>query len=238
MEAVQNSVVRVKQKALHHHIERSVIKNIEEVHDRYYVTTTNGSSFAGIMKPASIVPEVGQKISLYLHRGSSVRGVDLDGKELFFKTDEELEVERQEAIEQIEAEEAENKIKFDAELANPNSDFNKRLAALPKVFRQRFRRFFRLGDGFWAEAWYELVACETAIKIAYACKSLRGIRKFKEMSYGEQTQMIPTIDDGLSGNQFGFACAVAGVYLRNPKLVIRVRGALSPLVGSKPYIGR
>lgn len=239
MQITQSSDVQhAQQRFSHRHIDSGIIAKVEEYDDSYCVTTTRGTGFGGITKPVNVVPQAGQTITFYLYQGSRVQGIDLDGKELFFKTKEELEVERQEEIKKMEAEKAERKQKFDSELANPNSEFNKRLARLPKVFKQRFQKFFRLGDGFWDLAWYELAACETALKIAYACKSWQNIRKFNKMNCDEQKAMIPDMDDGLSGNQFGFACLTARFYLQDPKTVRRIRGAMSPLTGSKPYIGR
>jgi hypothetical protein len=230
--------VRFVQRAVHTNTEHGIIAKVEEDDDSYCVTTTSGIGFGGIFKPMKMTPQVGQRITFYLNQGSRIQGIDLDGKELFFKTKEELEAERLEGIRKMEAERLERKQKFDTQLADPNSDFNQRLAMLPKVFRQRFQKFFRLGDDFWDQAWYELVACETAVQISYACRSRQNIRKFYNLSSEEQRAMIPNMDDGLTGNMFGFACMTANFYLRDPKLVRRIRGALSPLVGSKPYIGK
>lgn len=220
----------------HRHVETGVITNVHESDD-YFDISLEGTGF-GIAKPVNKTPTVGQTVTLYLFQGSRIQGVDLDGEPLFFKSKANLEAERQEALKRIDAGKTERKIKFFAELDDPESDFNRRLKSLPKVFQQRFKKFFRLGEDFWDLAWYELVACETAMKIAYACKSWQGIMRFHKMSSDEQKALIPSMDDGMSGNQFGFACAVAKVYLRDSKLVRKVRGAMSPLTGSKPYIGR
>lgn len=226
------------QKKSHRNTEVSTIVRVEEKRDSYLITTDSSTCYGGISKPAKVVPEVGNLIKLYLYGGMRVRGVDLDGEEVFFKTDEDLEEDRKEAIRRNEEEMLLKKQKFDQELADQNSEFNKRLGALPKVFKQRFRKFFRLGENFFDVAWYELVACETALKIAYACRGWQKIRKFQKMRWVEQKKMIPSLDEGLSGNQFGFACCLAAIYLKNSKNVLRVRGALSPLTGSKPYWGR
>ena len=217
--------------------ETSTITKVTESNEGYSLETSSLSCF-WVPKPAKIVPMVGQVVTLYLRGGWTIRGIDLDREELFFKTDEDLDAERQEAVKKHREEEAIEKQAFDKELADPDSEFNRRLGALPKVFKQRFEKFFRLGENFWEHAWYELVACETALKIAYACRGWQNIRKFSKMGWEKQKEMIPRLDDGLSGNQFWFACAVASIYLKNSKDVVRVRGALSPLVGSKPYIGR
>jgi hypothetical protein len=213
-----------------------VITKVEES-DKWFTVSAKGSGF-GLEKHLDQTPQVGQTATLYLFQGSRIQGIDLDGEPLFYKTNADLEVERQAATKKRDEEKAVRKVEFFKSYNDPNSDFNQRLNRLPKVFQQRFKKFFRLGDEFWSVAGYELAACETALKIAYACKSWQGIRRFHEMSWDEQKALIPTMDDGLSGNQFGWACVVAKVYLRNSKLVRKVRGAMSPLAGSKPYIGR
>lgn len=227
---------QVVERRVHRHVNTGVITRVEEG-EQCFIITANGSCF-GIEKPITKAPKVGQTFTLYLFQGSRIQGIDLDGEPLFFKSKADLEVERQEALKRIEVAKAERKVKFFVELDDPNSDFNRRLSSLPKVFQQRFKKFFRLGEDFWDLAQYELVACQTALKIAYACRSWQGIRRFHKMTSSEQHELIPSMDDGMSGNQFGFACAVAGIYLQNPKLVRKVRGAMSPLTGSKPYIGR
>lgn len=226
------------QKVLYRNVNISVIAKVTESEDSYCIETNTGAGFGGILKPVKIVPKVGQEVKLYLHRGWNVRGVDLDGHELFFKTDAELEAEHQEMLKKSIKEKEGRRQRFNKEFADPNSEFNKRLGALPRVFKQRFKKYFRLGEEFWDVAWYELVSCETAFKIAYACRSRQNIHKFYEMDWEKQKEMIPALEDGLSGNMFNFACHMASIYLRNSKNIRHVRGALSPLVGSKPYIGK
>jgi hypothetical protein len=109
-------------------------------------------------------PKVGQIATLYRLQGGDIQGIDLDGEPLFFWSKADIEAERQQELECIEAEKVEReirKIKFFAEFDNPQSDFNRRLHRLPKVFQQRFKKFFRLGVDFWDLAWDELVACES-----------------------------------------------------------------------------
>lgn len=217
--------------------ETSVITEVTEGEDSYFIETNTGDGFGGMLKSFNIVPKVGQEVKMYFYRGWNVRGVDLDGQELFFKTDAEFEAEHQRESKKLTEEKEMRRQEFDKELADPNSDFNRRLGTLPKVFKQRFKKFFRLGESFWEHAWYELVSCEIAFKVAYACRSQWGIRKFYGMSLEEQKEMIPGLG-GFSENRFYFAYHMACIYLRDSKNVLRVHGALSPLVGSKPYIGR
>lgn len=183
-------------------------------------------------------PKVGQIATLYRLQGGDIQGIDLDGEPLFFWSKADIEAERQQDLKCIVAEKVERKIKFFEEFDNPQSDFNRRLHRLPKVFQQRFKKFFRLGVDFWDLAWDELVACESALKIAYTCKSWQGIHRFYNMTVDEQKAHIPSLDHEMSGYMFNFACRAAKVYLRNPKLIRKIRGALSPLTGTWRYTGR
>jgi hypothetical protein len=138
----------------HRHTESGVITRVED-DDKMFTISANGWGF-GIQKPIDEIPKVGQTVTIYLFHGSCIQGVDLDGKPLFFKSKADLKVERQAALRRMEVENVERKVKFFAELDNPQSEFNRRLNSLPKVFQQRFKRFFRLGEDFWDLAWYEL----------------------------------------------------------------------------------
>lgn len=53
-----------------------------------------------------------------------------------------------------------------------------------------------------------------------------------QLSYEEQREVVPNLNDGHSGNTFGCACALAFAYLDCPENVPKMHGALSPLVGS------
>lgn len=46
---------------------------------------------------------------------------------------------------------------------------------------------------------------------------------------------MQVISEGHSGNTFGMACRLAYLYLTEPENVIKLHGALAPLVGSKEY---
>lgn len=224
------------ERLMHRHTDTGVITKVEE-NEQEFAISVKGWGF-GLKKPIDRIPEVGQTVTLYLFQGCCIQGVDLAEEPLFFKSKDDLEIERRNTLKRIEVEKAEEKMQFFAEFVDSESDFNRRLHRLPKVFQQRFKKFFRLGEDFWDVAWYELEACEAALKIAYAGKSWQGIRRISDMTWDELKAHIPNFNDGVSGQQFYFACEIAHVYLRNPKLVRKVHGAMSPLTGSKPYIGR
>lgn len=71
-----------------------------------------------------------------------------------------------------------------------------------------------IGDmnaGFGRE--YNLFSCEEGIKIAESLKTKDKIIEFHKATWEEQKIMVPTIDDGHSGNTFGMACKLAIAYL-------------------------
>lgn len=227
---------QAKERLGHREFSFGVIAEVLE-RDCYFSISVGGSPVR-VDKPVGRTPKIGQNVTFYFFKGSFIQGVDIDGEPIFFKSEADLEVERQEELERIEAERAKQKIEFFAKLNDPESDFNRRLHRLPKVFQQCFKKFFRLGEHFWSSAWHELVACETALKIAYACKSWQSIHSVYNMTWHERKTFIPSIDDEISTNQLEFACFVANLYLKNPKWVINAPGARSNIISSKPYIGR
>ena len=60
---------------------------------------------------------------------------------------------------------------------------------------------------------YNLFACEEGIKIAESLKNKDKIIEFHKETWENQKLMVPTIDDGHSGNTFGLACKLAIAYL-------------------------
>ncbi len=220
----------------HLDFETGVITAVTE-HDEYFDVRFKGGGFS-IKKPINKIPEVGQFYTLYLYQGSRIQGIDLNGDPVFYKTSDELEAERLEALQTLETMKSERKVRFMAELRDEASDFNCRLRRLPKVFQQRINFFFRHGLDFWDLAWVELVVCETAVKVAYACRSPRGVARFFKATSDEQNTLIPHMDDSLSGHQFHFACVLAIIYIGDTKRVRRFPGTMTGLTGPTPYFGR
>jgi hypothetical protein len=168
-----------------------------------------------------------------------LRGIDIGNNPVFFKTAAQIEEERLAWLQQREIEQAEKKRLFYINLADPSSDFNVRLSTLPKVFRQRIVKFFRLGEDFWSVATYELYACMAAVKIASACRSHRRIHAFCRSSSSEEKLEVlgQEVHDYLSGHQFAFACTLACSYLRSAKSVRTRPGAMQLVTGPKTYFG-
>ena len=178
----------------------------------------------GRVKP----PEVGDMIKLYT-RGSTIRGVDLRGKPLYYKTDAELDAEH----EQWKIEHKAKKRKtFEKERRKLDRDF----ASLPDVFQRRISWFRANNPDFrWDLEAYEMAVCVDAVKIAEACGTEAKVRQFQKRSYKKQHELIPDLYDGHSGNSFGAAINLAWLYLKNPLFVIAEHGSMTPLTGCEEF---
>jgi hypothetical protein len=204
------------------------IKEVTDSKDWYSISTTDSTGF-GIKKKYGVVPKQGDIVTLYTKNFSTIRGIDLNGIRIFYKTDEELEQDRIEWLENHEREKQEkfkkNKVKMDKQYNN-----------LPNAFKQRIDRFRANNPRFRIDyESYELFCCEQAIEIAKACKTPEEVKIFSEKTWEEQQKQVKKLSDGHSGNTFGCACRLAVLYLQNEGDVKKLHGSLSPLVGSEEY---
>lgn len=204
------------------------VKKVEEHDTGYSITTTDSTGFM-LKKKWGVVPKEGDTVTLHCHQGTSIRGMDWNGVKLFYKTDAELEVERQEWLANYEKEKLES---FEKNKRQMDIDYS----ALPPVFRDRIDRFRTNNPDFRKDSEaYELFCCKQAVVFANACQTVEGLKIFYEAPYEEQKIMVPEMDDGHSGNTFGCAVKLARLFIEAPEFVAKAHGALSPLVGSKAY---
>jgi len=204
------------------------IKSVSENNDCFMISTTDSGGF-NLEKKYGVVPVPGDTIKLYFVNGfgTPIRGMDLNGKSIYYKSNSQLEQERREWLDDYNKEKQEeferNKIQLDADYES-----------LPDVFKQRIDRFRKNNPNFRVDyESYELFCCKEAIKIANACETLTNIKKFKNGF----SELVPTLSEGHSGNTFDCACYLARIYLESPDLLWKTPGAMSPLVGSKEYGG-
>jgi hypothetical protein len=182
-----------------------------------------------------VEPRPGDSVRYYGRGfGYPVRGVDLNGIELYYETEQEYR--DRVAAEQL-AREVEEKAIADAE--RPERDA--RVAALPECFQKRIARFRRNNpDFYWEYEPYEMAACVDAVKIA---DTLRGdenlqdaFETFRKLPWSEQNRAVKTVtgeelDPGHSGDTFGMAMRLAHHYLTDERLVFADHAAIAPLVG-------
>lgn len=200
-----------------------------------------------------VKPEAGMEARFYGKGiGFTVRGLFIDGQKVYYRTEAEQEEEhRKWCLEE------ERKSKFEFE--ENRADWDRRVSELPDVFQRRIAKFRKNNPNFrWQYEKYELFCCEQAMVIATALdtrqpdgplsddarernsdqfrEALRAtFAAFQDMPWNEQVERVPELSDGHSGNTFGCACRLAYFYITDPELVVKMHGALAPLVGSKEY---
>jgi len=209
--------------------ETGIITEVTESED-YYSISQSGMC-CGLKKNYGFVPKVGNKLTVHTKGGAfgTIRGMDLNGQQIFWKTDEDLEAER---IEWLRKNEEEKQQKFKDNVAEMDAKYE----ALPKCFKDRIDKFRTNNERFRIDyEGYEVFCCEQAVVIAEGCKTPEGIQEFAKKDWKEQLKQVPGLDGGHSGNTFGAACRLAHFYLSNPENVVKMHGALSPLVGSAEY---
>lgn len=208
--------------------ENLTITEVKKGDDYFSISTKEGSCF-GIKTKYGVTPKVGDKVTLHSRGGCDIRGIDLNGVKLFYKTDEELEIERQEWLKNNEIE---KQAKFEKEKKSLDAKYDK----LPKCFQERIDKYRRNNPRFRVDyEGYEMFCCEQAVVIAKACKTSEGVKKFQAMKWDEQKKMVKKLDSGHSGNTFGASVQLAYWFLEQPENVVKMHGSLATLVGSDEY---
>lgn len=201
-------------------------------------TRSDGWSFF-MPKDSPVKPKVGQRARFYGKGiGYPVRGLFLDGKEVFYRT--ELE-EKKRHEKQVAESQAKKRADFEAKRAEHDA----RIAALPEAFRQRIAKFQASGpDWRWEFEPYELFCCEEAVRLAEHAGNCpptttmaEWLSAFVKATADVQRKLAPDMKiEEHSGNTFGCTVMLARLYLGDdPTLVIDAHGALAPLVGCQEY---
>jgi len=208
-----------------HHI----VKKVERYKDAWVIHTDDSSSFN--MGDYGREPKPGDVVTLYYVNGrwTMFRGMDLNGVPLYFKTDAEVETERQASIVKHKAEQRQRFI-------DSKDELDAHYDALPDVFKQRIDKF-RTGnpDFRWEYEAYEMFTCTQAVLIAEALKDEQSIVAFPDLPWEKQLAAVPGLSDGHSGNTFGAAVLLARLYVTNQEFVVKMHGAMVPLVGCEEY---
>ena len=209
-------------------VEESIVKGVTESETHYYVSLDSSWSFR-FSKEYGLTPKIGDKIKLHLTNATTIRGVDLNDIQIFYKSDEQLDQEHKEWCENYEKEKQE---RFEKEKDQLDSDYE----TLPDVFKQRIDRFRKNNPKFRVDyEGYEMFCCKEALKIAEILKTPEAVKSFHDADYEDQIILVPTLSDGHSGNTFGCACTLAHIYVTQLDLVPKMHGSLSPLVGSEAF---
>ena len=186
------------------------ITEVVEYEDSYQISVKS-MGFC-LDKKYNTVPKVGDFCKVYTVNCSTVRGVDLNGVAVFYKSDKQLEIERQEWLANYKKEKQE---RFDKNKEQMDADYDN----LPDIFKQRIARFREKDSDFRVDSeGYEVFCCKEAVKIAAACSTVEKVKEFYDMKWEDQKLFVPELDDGHSGNTFSGACQMARIYLEGGKV--------------------
>lgn len=180
-----------------------------------------------------IAPEVGDSIRIYGSLGYQVRGIDIAGKEVFYRSKSQQEIKDRRDIAQAKLESI---VKFYKEEGN----LNDRYRALPDPFRKRLDRFRRNnGDFRWQSESYELFVCEEGIRIADRLRDFYGqiskehMKAFRNMGREEQVCVVPGLSTEHSMNTLACSTFLAYFYVKDPEVLVKYHAAMCPIVGCR-----
>jgi hypothetical protein len=204
------------------------IREVTKHEDGYTLERADGWSF--FCPDVGIEPKSGDTARFFGKGiGSIVRGLFINGQEIFYRTPEEQKEQNQKDL--IEGENRQRE-EFEQKRKSLDADYN----ALPENFRRRLDRFRANNPDFrWKFESYEMVCLRDAVKISKAFETAEQIKDFAQMDWEAQMKFVPNLDEGHSGNTFGFAVRLAYLNKTTPELVEKEHGAMCPLVGCKDY---
>lgn len=182
---------------------------------------------------AGVVPMVGDDSVWYTSNLSFVRGLELNGRRLFYAT-------RADADRQAAESAANERRRKQAELDAGRADRDRRRLALPEPFRARLDRY-EAANPDWRREFesYELFTVEQAASLAALPKTgdrQAWYERFRNLPYEAQKVEWPDLDGGHSGNTFGFAVQLAyWLEMGWRDQIVQGHGAMTPLVGCAEY---
>jgi hypothetical protein len=203
--------------------EDNIITSVEPYGDDEY-----GVGFGSlhlVVKSTHIVPMIDDAMRTYGSFGRPIRGVFINGEEIFYRTPQQQEMHNQKQLEEMNKQE---RIDFEKSRVEMDAKFD----ALPDVYQRRILRYRKNNPNFrWKYEKYEVFCCEQAVVIADALKTENDIRKFWDLPFEEQKKLVPALDSGHSGNTFGKACFLAILSVTKPEYIPLDHAAIAPLVG-------
>lgn len=171
----------------------------------------------GIGHEHGVEPRVGDTARLYGGWGRPIRGIDLNGEPVYYKTEREQEFDHAKFRMELEQKSA-------AEFEAKRDELDAAYEALPEPFRARLDRFRAADPTFRYESEsYESFVLVEAAKIADAL-DLDTVAALRNGVGGEterwdgQREAAPFLSDGHSGNTWGAAWAFAEALLRGSEV--------------------
>lgn len=162
-------------------------------------------------------PKVGDTLRVYGGGfGSTFHGIDINSVEVFWRTPWERMAKRVQWLADYDRRKREH---FAAE----KDELDRKFDALPDPLKRRIERFRGEDPAFRVESEaYELVACVDGAKIAAHLRYEvdagadpgEAVKRFYDLGWERQKELVPDLDEGHSGNTFGGACRLALALLR------------------------
>lgn len=211
------------------HLEAQWVKEKRKDEDWLSITGSSGWSVGVSQEIYDLLNEGDAYIAE--QKGNRVTGWIIGGKWYGRKTDEDLEAEHQAWLDDW----AKKKLET---LEKHREEWAIREGALPDWLRVRLQRFHdEGGENFLLEGWgYEIVIAELAVQYATIGPDILDM----DMSQADEAApgvMVISRTEGTTGNQHGFALALAKEHFREPEKSLEgTVSALSPLTGD-PYYG-
>jgi hypothetical protein len=223
------------------------ITNVVVDEDGFHISTEEDVHFFMAKKLiGDIVPKTGDIVTLHTYGGSFIRGMDINSKPIYYKTDEDLEKDAEAFREQ-------EKKRKQASFEKNKPTLDKLFSLLPKLLQHRIEMFRTFVPNYRIE-WemYELTAVFLGYKVYLNCKAqsydefYQKVDKFDIGKYVRTHKELKTF--GMSLNQGDFACYFAkglfgdvynrNIDINNPKLddlkeawVMYAPDAISPITG-------
>ena len=213
--------------------EENTIDKVVPYDDGYEIHFDDGMVF-GINKTEGVEPVSGSSVRLYGKGiGYAIRGVFVDGKKVYYRTEEEEKEHGAEIAAKAKSERL-------ATFAEEKPKHDERIAKLPQPFQDRIQGFRERNPEFGPEfEGYELFACEQAVVIAQALDRADAIQEFANLDPEEQFKRVPGLSHDHTGNSMGFAMRMAYVFIDDPDdhkdFIRHFHGALCPLMGCDTY---
>jgi len=213
------------------------INKIVEVVDgknSYEIKVSDGFWFM-VDKKYGVKPEVGQTAKFYGKGiGFTIRGLAINEQVVFYRTEEQEEVRFKKWVED------ENNKEKKEFITKGKAKLDKDYKSLPKCFQLRIQKFRNNNPDFrWKYENYEMFCCKTAMDIVRKIEKVDT--KVREdfingkLSHDETDKLLKPSHEH-SGNTWGMACYLAKLYLlKREDDVIKLHGALAPMVGSEEY---
>ncbi len=214
----------------------TTIGKVDHEGDEFVAVTFAGGDNGGLSLALPVVVGVsirpGNRVRIYgKGMGYEVRGVFVNGEKLFYHTEAEAKVKRDQEVAQREKEQRE-------QFEKARAGHDARITSLPPVLQRRLAGFQERNKDFrWRNEGYELFCCQEAVLIHEALHTDESIKKFGELPSDAQALRLPGLHYGEhSGNTFGFSVFLARLLARGDEdNIVQMHGALCPLVGCESY---